>query len=275
MNDGAFGTLMSALDNPLIVVTTAEAGERAGCLVGFHTQSSIDPQRYCVWLSKANHTYRVGLHSSHLAIHFLSAADLPLAELFGTLTGDTVDKFAGLRVSPGAGGAPVLADCPNWLVARRLRAARRGRRPRVRDQRAGGRGIPAGRSSRSAAVGWSASPRDMRPGNVTIRLPNEPLPADAPAPPRSRPWLLRRRGPVPGVQDPVHEVRAVPAQYLGRTGAPHGIGAARPRVGPAGVGTALVAVGPLRGRCTGSRWPGPPRPASPRRPPSRPSAWRS
>ena len=120
MNDGAFSTLMSALDNPLIVVTTAEAGERAGCLVGFHTQSSIDPQRYCVWLSKANHTYRVALHSSHLAIHFLSAADLPLAELFGTQTGDTVDKFAGLRVTPGAGAAPVLADCPNWLVARRL-----------------------------------------------------------------------------------------------------------------------------------------------------------
>jgi len=120
MSDGAFSTLMPALDSPLIVVTTAEAGERAGCLVGFHTQSSIDPQRYCVWLSKANHTYRVALHSSHLAIHFLSAADLPLAELFGTRTGDTVDKFAGLRVTPGAGAAPVLADCPNWLVARRL-----------------------------------------------------------------------------------------------------------------------------------------------------------
>ena len=75
MSENAFGTLMLALDNPLIVVTTAEAGERAGCLVGFHAQSSIEPQRYCVWLSKANHTYRVALHSSHLAIHFLSMTD--------------------------------------------------------------------------------------------------------------------------------------------------------------------------------------------------------
>ena len=119
MSDHTFGTLVSSMDNPLIVVTTAEAGERAGCLVGFHTQSSIDPERYCVWLSKANHTYRVALRSSHLAVHFLTEADLALAALFGTQTGDTVDKFAGLRVTAGAGGAPVLADCPNWLVARR------------------------------------------------------------------------------------------------------------------------------------------------------------
>jgi len=52
----AFHTLMAALDSPLIVVTTADERERAGCLVEFHGQSSIEPQRYCVWLSKANYT---------------------------------------------------------------------------------------------------------------------------------------------------------------------------------------------------------------------------
>jgi flavin reductase (DIM6/NTAB) family NADH-FMN oxidoreductase RutF len=114
-----FSILASSLDCPLIVVTTVEGQERAGCLVGFHTQTSIDPDRYCVWLSKANHTYRVALRSSHLAIHFLTAADLPLAERFGTLTGDDVDKFAGLRTEPGPGGVPVLQDCPHWLVGRR------------------------------------------------------------------------------------------------------------------------------------------------------------
>jgi flavin reductase (DIM6/NTAB) family NADH-FMN oxidoreductase RutF len=119
MNDDAFDTMMSSLNSPLIVVTTAEAGEQAGCLVGFHTQSSMDPHRYCVWLSKANHTYRVALRSTHLGIHFLTSADLPLAELFGTRTGDEVDKFAGLHATPGPGGAPVLPQCPHWLVARR------------------------------------------------------------------------------------------------------------------------------------------------------------
>ena len=120
MAEHDFTTLMAALDSPLIVVTTADERERAGCLVEFHGQSSIEPQRYCVWLSKANYTYRVALNSSHLVIHFLSADDLPLAELFGTQTGDTVDKFAGLPVDSGPGGAPVLRQCPNWLAVRRI-----------------------------------------------------------------------------------------------------------------------------------------------------------
>ena len=119
MTDDAFDGIMSSLDAPLVVVTAATAQERAGCLVGFHSQSSIGPERYCVWLSKANHTYRVALRATHLAVHFLTAADLPLAERFGTLTGDRSNKFAGLPVRQGPGGVPVLQRCPHWLVGAR------------------------------------------------------------------------------------------------------------------------------------------------------------
>lgn len=119
MTDDGFGDIASSLDAPLIVVTAAEGQERAGCLVGFHTQSSIDPMRYCVWLSKANYTYRVALHSTHLVVHFLTASDLQLAQHFGTLTGDSADKFAGVPARPGPGGVPVLEDCPHWLAGRR------------------------------------------------------------------------------------------------------------------------------------------------------------
>ena len=119
MTRDPFGAIAASLDPPVIVVTAAEAGEQAGCLVGFHGQSSIEPRRYCVWLSKANHTYRVALRSGYLGIHFLSQADLGLAELFGTRSGDTVDKFAGLPLSQGPGGVPVLRQCTHWLVARR------------------------------------------------------------------------------------------------------------------------------------------------------------
>ena len=120
MAEHAFDTLMAALDSPLIVVTAAGQRERAGCLVEFHAQSSIEPQRYCVWLSKANYTYRVALQSSHLVIHFLTGDDLPLAELFGTQTGDRGQKFAGVAVDSGPGGAPVLRHCPHWLAVRRI-----------------------------------------------------------------------------------------------------------------------------------------------------------
>jgi flavin reductase (DIM6/NTAB) family NADH-FMN oxidoreductase RutF len=119
MFNDRFDAIMASLAAPLVVVTAAEAHEKAGCLVGFHSQSGIEPLRYCVWLSKANHTYRVAVRSTHLAIHFLTSADLWLAERFGTLTGDRTDKFAGLAVRPGPGQVPVLEQCSHWLAARR------------------------------------------------------------------------------------------------------------------------------------------------------------
>jgi flavin reductase (DIM6/NTAB) family NADH-FMN oxidoreductase RutF len=119
MSDDAFDQIMTSLDARLVVVTTVAGNDRGGCLVGFHAQSSIDPQRYTVWLSKANHTYRVALRATHVAVHFLSTDDLALAELFGTRTGDDTDKFEGLSVAAGPGGVPLLSDCPNRLVLRR------------------------------------------------------------------------------------------------------------------------------------------------------------
>lgn len=119
MDTDAFNGLMRSLDPPLIVVTTAVGDERGGCLVGFHTQSSLDPGRYCVWLSKANHTYRLALRATHLGIHFLAEDQLPLAERFGTLSGDDVDKFDGLAMTNDASEIPLLMDAANRIVVRR------------------------------------------------------------------------------------------------------------------------------------------------------------
>jgi flavin reductase (DIM6/NTAB) family NADH-FMN oxidoreductase RutF len=120
MSDQAFDTIMASLDAPLAVVTAQVEGERGGCLIGFHAQSSIDPQRYCVWLSKANHTYGVAIRATHLGLHFLHSGDHGLAEHFGTLTGDTIDKFAGLEVRGGPHGVVLLAACPDRMVVRRI-----------------------------------------------------------------------------------------------------------------------------------------------------------
>jgi len=120
VSDDAFGSLMASTDPPLIVVTTRAEDERAGCVVGFHTQSSITPEHYCVWLSKANHTYRVALRASHFAVHFLTADDLALAEHFGTVSGDDTDKFAGVDVEDDPHGVPLLNACPNRMSLERL-----------------------------------------------------------------------------------------------------------------------------------------------------------
>ncbi len=120
MSDDAFGTLVASADPPLIVVTTSAEGEQAGCLVGFHAQSSISPQHYCVWLSKANHTYRVSLRAAHFAVHFLTTQDLDLAERFGTVSGEETDKFAGLDVDVDEHGVPLLRAAPNRMRLERI-----------------------------------------------------------------------------------------------------------------------------------------------------------
>ena len=120
MAEHPFDALMALIDPPLIVLTTCAEEQWAGCLVGFHAQSSITPQHYSVWLSKANHTYRVGLRAAHFAVHFLTAEDLALAERFGTLTGEDTDKFAGLDVDPDQNGVPRLGACQNWMSLHRI-----------------------------------------------------------------------------------------------------------------------------------------------------------
>ncbi|MFB7368609.1 flavin reductase family protein [Streptomyces sp. NPDC056222] len=107
------------LDHPVYVVTAAAGdGERAGCLVGFASQCSIEPARFTVWLSRNNHTYLVACRSSHLAVHVLRRAQIETARLFGEETGDEVDKFTRVTWRTGPGGAPVLADARAWFVGR-------------------------------------------------------------------------------------------------------------------------------------------------------------
>lgn len=109
-------TLTGELDYPMVIVTTIADGERSGCLVGFHTQCSIHPPRWAVWISKVNHTYRVALRATSLAVHFPSVDDQDLAELFGEETGDEVDKFAHCEWTDGPNGVPLLNRIANRFV---------------------------------------------------------------------------------------------------------------------------------------------------------------
>ena len=116
----AFDRFVEPLDPPLVILTTVHDGERSGCIVGFHTQCSIEPRRYAIWLSKTNHTFGVALHAEHFAVHVVDEAQRELAELFGGTTGDEIDKFESCAWTPGPGGVPLLDDLPDRLVGRRV-----------------------------------------------------------------------------------------------------------------------------------------------------------
>lgn len=112
----AFATLVEGLDYPMFVVTAAAEGERSGCLVGFVTQSSIDPPRLLVMVSKANHTFRVAAAATTLGVHFLGEHNHDLAEVFGEVTGDVADKFAACDWEPAADGTPILRGTRGWVL---------------------------------------------------------------------------------------------------------------------------------------------------------------
>jgi flavin reductase (DIM6/NTAB) family NADH-FMN oxidoreductase RutF len=112
----AFQKLVFNLDYPMFVVTAAAGGERSGCLIGFATQTSIEPQRFLVCVSRRNHTHRVAAAASHLGVHLVPEDATELAELFGGETGDEVDKFARCAWHEGPHGAPLLDDAPNRFV---------------------------------------------------------------------------------------------------------------------------------------------------------------
>jgi flavin reductase (DIM6/NTAB) family NADH-FMN oxidoreductase RutF len=116
--DEAFDRLVDPNDPAMVIVTTAVGERRSGCLVGFHSQASIEPRRYVVWISKVNHTAELARSAEHVAVHFLTDDDHDLAELFGGHTSDDIDKFERCDWSPGPGGVPLLTRCDRRLVGR-------------------------------------------------------------------------------------------------------------------------------------------------------------
>jgi flavin reductase (DIM6/NTAB) family NADH-FMN oxidoreductase RutF len=115
----AFEAIVARLDYPMFVVTVAAGGECSGCLVGFAGQCSIDPARFFVCVSKANHTAPIAARAGVFVVHALRDHDMGLAKLFGEATGDEVDKFARCDWHEGPHGAPVL-DGVDWFAGRVL-----------------------------------------------------------------------------------------------------------------------------------------------------------
>jgi flavin reductase (DIM6/NTAB) family NADH-FMN oxidoreductase RutF len=117
----AFDALVGALDYPMFIATTVADGERAGCLLGFATQCSIDPERFLACISDKNRTYRVlERGASAIVVHVVPREADKLVELFGGETGDERDKFDRCSWRRGPQGLPLLDDCPSWFAGRIL-----------------------------------------------------------------------------------------------------------------------------------------------------------
>jgi len=109
-------SFLSPLDYPMYVVTTRAGDDRAGCLVGFATQTSIDPPRFLVCISEANATARTVAAATHVAVHQVDRTHKDLARLFGEESEDWTDKFAHCAWHDGPHGVPLLDGAAAWFV---------------------------------------------------------------------------------------------------------------------------------------------------------------
>src|SRR4051794_16109384 len=114
--DADLEPFVSRLDYPVYVVTTQAGDDRAGCLVGFTTQTSIDPPRFLVCISKANATSRTVAAATHLAVHQLAPKDMDVARLFGEESEDWTDKFAQCSWQEGPYEVPGLDAAVGGVV---------------------------------------------------------------------------------------------------------------------------------------------------------------
>ena len=111
-----FARLTGTLDYPVFIVTTTAAGERDGCVVGFATQTSIHPDRFLACLSRKNRTHRLARDATALAVHAVPRERRDLVELFGSETGDEIDKLARCAWTAGPNDLAILDGCPSWFA---------------------------------------------------------------------------------------------------------------------------------------------------------------
>lgn len=113
-----------ATANSAVVIVTARAGDEVdACLVGFHSQCSIDPLRYAVWLSAANHTTRIARDASALRVHWIAEDRRDLAEIAGGQSLDrNPDKMTQLRWRDAGDGTALLDDANGSIAGTVVRS---------------------------------------------------------------------------------------------------------------------------------------------------------
>ena len=96
-----------------VVTSRAPDGRTAGVTVNSFCSVSLDPPLVLWCLSRTAPSYSVFLDAGYFAIHVLAEDQAHLSARFSgqsKLGGRSRDKFAGLPLSAGLGGAPILAD---------------------------------------------------------------------------------------------------------------------------------------------------------------------
>jgi len=114
-------SLFEQIQDPLLWVVTAAAGQRRGGLIAtFVSRASLVPDlpRVVVGIARQHHTWELIEVSRCFALHLFDEAHLDWVARFALGSGRDRDKLAGLSVTHGQTGSPLLADALTWLECR-------------------------------------------------------------------------------------------------------------------------------------------------------------
>lgn len=118
MDEKAKRALLRRIPYGLYVVTMQDGDRRNGLTVNWLTQVSFRPPLVAMAIAKACQNAPMIRSAGTVAIHFLSKDAAKTAEHFVTPTRRMPDKLAGLDVSEGITGAPVLEEAIGVLEGR-------------------------------------------------------------------------------------------------------------------------------------------------------------
>jgi flavin reductase (DIM6/NTAB) family NADH-FMN oxidoreductase RutF len=109
-----------SLDPPLWLLTAAHGAERAGLIATFVANASLVPElpRVVVGLARHHHTWGVVERARCFALHLLDESHLDWVPRFGIRSGHEGDKFAGLDLTAGTTGSPILPGALACLECR-------------------------------------------------------------------------------------------------------------------------------------------------------------
>lgn len=111
-----FRAALGAFPTGVTIVTTRGAdGTHIGLTVNSFNSLSLEPPLILWSLSAGSPRLAVFEAASHFAVNILCEDQAEISQHFASRI---VDKFEGVEVSPGAGGAPLIAGCSAWLECR-------------------------------------------------------------------------------------------------------------------------------------------------------------
>jgi flavin reductase (DIM6/NTAB) family NADH-FMN oxidoreductase RutF len=120
VDTAAVAEVWRRIDREVWLVSAAAGVRRGGLIATFVTQAALPPElpRVLIGLAAQHHTRHLLEESRAFALHLIAEENLEWVWRFGLQSGRDADKFAGLTVSEGGTGAPLLADAPAWLECR-------------------------------------------------------------------------------------------------------------------------------------------------------------